>query len=135
MSTKSLSSESVRVPALDQLEGIDEGKLFRKLDLRILPLVSLLYLLSFLDRTNIGESSREIWYNLLDSISVGHTGNANVAGLSKDLRLVGLQYNICSAIFFIPYCLFEVPSNLAIKRFSPGVWRMFSRQSTPLSAI
>jgi len=59
MSTKSLSSESVRVPALDQLEEVDEGKLFRKLDLRILPLVSLLYLLSFLDRTNIGESSRK----------------------------------------------------------------------------
>jgi hypothetical protein len=32
--------------------SIDEGRLLRKLDLRLLPAVSVLYLLSFLDRSN-----------------------------------------------------------------------------------
>ncbi|KAL7277633.1 hypothetical protein ACG7TL_008560 [Trametes sanguinea] len=82
--------------------GVDPRKVLRKLDWRLLPFVSLLYLLSFLDRTNIG--------------------NAKVAGLAADLHLTGLQYNLCSAIFFIPYCFFEVPSNLAMKIMKPSRW-------------
>jgi len=35
--------------------GVDERKLIRKLDLRLIPWLSLLYLLSFLDRTSIGK--------------------------------------------------------------------------------
>ncbi|KAI0640891.1 MFS general substrate transporter [Trametes meyenii] len=73
-------------PELDK-SHVDPRKVFRKLDWRLLPFVSLLYLLSFLDRTNIG--------------------NAKVAGLAADLHLTGLQYNLCAAIFFIPYCFFE----------------------------
>ncbi|KAI0739493.1 MFS general substrate transporter [Daedaleopsis nitida] len=85
--------------------GVDVHKVLRKLDLRLLPFVSLLYLLSFLDRANIG--------------------NAKVAGLSQDLHLTGLQYNLCAAIFFIPYCFFEVPSNLALKVVKPSRWIPF----------
>jgi hypothetical protein len=51
-------------------------KLIRKLDWMILPFLSLLYLLSFLDRTNIG--------------------NARLAGLEKGLNMKGLQYNVCT---------------------------------------
>ncbi|KAJ7638167.1 MFS general substrate transporter [Roridomyces roridus] len=82
--------------------SIDERRLLRKLDFRILPIVTLLYLFSFLDRTNIG--------------------NAKIAGLTKDLDLVGLQYNICAAVFFVSYCVFEVPSNMAIKKVRPNLW-------------
>jgi len=47
--TASNSSESdVEVPH----GAIDEKKLLRRLDLRLLPAVSVLYLLSFLDRSN-----------------------------------------------------------------------------------
>lgn len=56
-------------------------------DYRIIPWVSLLYLLSFLDRTNIG--------------------NANLFGLSKDLHLTSTQYAACLACFFVFYVLFE----------------------------
>jgi hypothetical protein len=45
--SSSIKDESPGVP-------IDEGRLLLKLDWRILPIVILLYLLSFLDRTNIG---------------------------------------------------------------------------------
>lgn len=56
-------------------------------DLRLVPWLALLYLLSFLDRSNIG--------------------NANLFGLSKHLKLNDAQYSICLAIFFVFYVLFE----------------------------
>ncbi|KIM26839.1 hypothetical protein M408DRAFT_330417 [Serendipita vermifera MAFF 305830] len=85
--------------------GVDaahEKRVLRKLDIHLLPFVSLLYLLSFLDRSNIG--------------------NARVAGLANDLQLVGLQYNIAAAVFFILYCASEIPSNIALKLLRPSVW-------------
>ncbi|KAL0956746.1 hypothetical protein HGRIS_002865 [Hohenbuehelia grisea] len=72
------------------------------MDFRLLPFVSLLYLLSFLDRSNIG--------------------NARVAGMARDLNLVGLKYNVAAAVFSIPYALAEVPSNIALKLFRPSRW-------------
>ena len=44
--------------------------------------------------------------------------------LPKDLHLVGNQRNIALTIFFIPYVLFEIPSNIFLKRFKPHKWRM-----------
>jgi len=38
------------------------------------------------------------------------------------LGLVGLKYNIIAAVFFIPYALAEVPSNVALKIFRPSIW-------------
>ncbi|CAB4417174.1 unnamed protein product [Rhizophagus irregularis] len=82
-----------------------EKKLLRKIDLRIMPLLTLLYLLSFLDRVNIG--------------------NAKLAHIEEDLGLVGSQFNWCLSIFFIGYILFEVPSNLVLIRTSPSKWIPF----------
>ncbi|GBB85091.1 hypothetical protein RclHR1_11670005 [Rhizophagus clarus] len=79
-----------------------EKKLLRKIDLRIIPLLTLLYLLSFLDRVNIG--------------------NAKLAHIEQDLGLVGAQFNWCLSIFFFGYILFEIPSNLMLLRTSPSLW-------------
>ncbi|WPH01891.1 Hypothetical protein R9X50_00474500 [Acrodontium crateriforme] len=52
-------------------------------------------------------------------------GNANVYGLSKELGLSdgsGLKYNTALVIFFVPYILFEIPSNVLLKKFRPHVW-------------
>lgn len=49
-------------------------------------------------------------------------GNAKVAGLGKDLGLSGSQYNIVVTVFFIPYSLLEVPSNIVLKITRPSVW-------------
>jgi sugar phosphate permease len=78
---------------------------WRKLDIYLLPLTSLLYLLCFLDRTNIGF--------------------AKVAGMEEDLHLVGLRYNIASAILFIPYCIVEAPSNILLRLCRPSRWIPF----------
>ncbi|TFK67361.1 MFS general substrate transporter [Pluteus cervinus] len=77
-------------------------RVLRKMDTRILPPVTLLYLLSFLDRSNIG--------------------NARVAGMATDAHLDGLKYNVIAAVFFIPYALAEVPSNIALKLMRPSRW-------------
>ncbi|KAF9044938.1 MFS general substrate transporter [Panaeolus papilionaceus] len=80
----------------------EERKLWRKIDLRLMPILSLMYLLSFLDRGNIG--------------------NARLQGLQTQLDLTGNKYNIALTMYFIPYCLFECPANLVLKRFRPSKW-------------
>ncbi|RVX70372.1 hypothetical protein B0A52_05871 [Exophiala mesophila] len=82
--------------------NVDPAKTLRKMDLRLIPMLAILYLLSFLDRSNIG--------------------NAKIQGMQKDLNLSGPQYNLCATVFFFTYCLFEVPSNLLLKRLSPSIW-------------
>lgn len=81
---------------------LDEKKILRKMDLRLLPMLALLYLLSFLDRGNIG--------------------NAKIEGLTDTLGLTGPEYNWCLTIFFFSYAAFEVPSNLLLKRLRPSFW-------------
>ncbi|CED83264.1 Permease of the major facilitator superfamily [Phaffia rhodozyma] len=90
---------------LDDFPGIndiDEKKLMRKIDWVLLPWLSVLYLLSFLDRTAIG--------------------NAKTFHMATDLKLTDQQYLLCLTIFFIPYALFEPPSNVLLKKLSPRVW-------------
>ena len=58
---------------------VDEKKVLRKMDIRLIPMLALLYLLSFLDRGNIG--------------------NAKIEGLDTDLGLTGPQYNWCCTWF------------------------------------
>lgn len=49
--------------------------------------------------------------------------NAKLFGLAKDLDLgTGDKYNTALVIFFVPYCIFEVPSNILLKKFKPHVW-------------
>lgn len=58
--------------------------------------------LAFIDRSNIG--------------------NARIAGMYEDLELYGLRYNAAVTIFFVPYTLLEVPSNIVLKMMRPSVW-------------
>ncbi|KAH7908986.1 MFS general substrate transporter [Hygrophoropsis aurantiaca] len=73
-----------------ELNADEERKLWRKVDMRLMPIMSLMYLLSFLDRGNIG--------------------NAKLEGITTQLNLTGNKYNIALTMFFIPYCIFECPA-------------------------
>jgi len=84
------------------ISGVDERKLIRKLDLRLIPWLSFLYLLSFLDRTSIG--------------------NAKLYNLEQDLHMTDTQYLISLTVFFFSYAIFEVPSNVFLKRLKPSIW-------------
>ncbi len=66
--------------------GVDEKALLRKLDLRLLPALTLLYLLSFLDRSNgdIPSSPRTAILKLLTGLVVA---NARLEGLTTDLHM------------------------------------------------
>ena len=78
-------------------------KITRKVDIRLVPMLAILYLISHLDRANIG--------------------NAKIEGLGTDLGLDDLQYNIVLSLFFIPYILLEIPSNILLKKFKrPSVY-------------
>jgi MFS family permease len=45
--------------------------------------------------------------------------------MDKDLGLVGNQYNIASTVFFVPYIIFEIPSNMVLKKVRPSIWLSF----------
>ena len=62
----------------------------------------LLYLLSFLDRTNIG--------------------NAKIANLTVDLHLSTSQYSAALSIFFASYSVAEPLTNVLLKRLRPSIF-------------
>lgn len=52
-------------------------------------------------------------------------GNARLYGLEEDLNLTTSQFQVAISIFFVTYMLFEVPSNLVLKLFTPRRWIAF----------
>ncbi|KAI0121318.1 major facilitator superfamily domain-containing protein [Xylariales sp. AK1849] len=86
----------------EPLDHEAEKRLVRKCDLHVLPAITILFFLSFMDRTNIG--------------------NARIQGMAADLHMTGRDYNLALFVFFIPYILFEVPSNIILKRIAPSTW-------------
>lgn len=65
-------------------DAIDEKKLLRKLDWHLVPGLTLLFLLSFLDRSNGKSPSRSPHLPLAHPLSVG---NARIEGLATDLHM------------------------------------------------
>ncbi|KAL5121128.1 hypothetical protein ACEQ8H_000979 [Pleosporales sp. CAS-2024a] len=99
-------NQSVQVERqLGEVDPVYEAQLVRKLDFFIIPVVMLLYLLSFLDRVNIG--------------------NARLYGLEKDLKMDSSQFQTAVSILFVTYILSELPSNLVLKNFRPSRWIAF----------
>ena len=105
-STDNISgSEDRHCYDLEPMDKAAEKSLLRKCDLHVLPMISILYMLAFLDRINIG--------------------NARIQGLENDLHMKGNDYNIALLVFFVPYILFEVPSNIVIRKLAPSTWLSF----------
>ncbi|KAH8588830.1 putative MFS transporter [Bisporella sp. PMI_857] len=77
-------------------------KVLLKLDSRILPVLTLLFLCSFLDRTNVG--------------------NAKTYKLEADLKITDHQYDTGLAVYYAFYIASEIPSNLVLKKVSPKIW-------------
>ncbi len=73
----------------------------KKAALRLVPLLALAYFFNYLDRTNVGFASLT---------------------MNEDLGLTASQFGFAAGIFYVGYCLFEVPSNLALYRFGARRW-------------
>jgi MFS transporter, ACS family, tartrate transporter len=73
----------------------------RRVRLRLLPFLFVLYIFNFLDRTNIA-----------------------IAGLqmNRDLHFSSSAFGLGAGVFFIGYSLFEVPSNLLLVRVGARLW-------------
>lgn len=100
---KETNEVSLKETASEEIfDAAAEKALLRKCDICVVPILFVLFMLSFIDRINIG--------------------NARLQGLEKDLDMKNHDYNIALFTFFIPYILFEVPSNLILKKVLPSTW-------------
>jgi sugar phosphate permease len=79
----------------------DEAKTIHKLRIRIIPFVFVLYVMSFLDRINIGFAALT---------------------MNKELAISSKQFGLVAGIFFIGYFLFEIPSNLVLHKIGARIW-------------
>ncbi|GES62222.1 MFS transporter [Aspergillus terreus] len=80
-----------------------EKRLVRKIDIRLLPMIIIMYIMNYLDRNNIA--------------------SARLAGLPEDLGLVKNQYQTCVSILFVGYLLMQIPSNLMLNKFGkPAIY-------------
>ncbi|KAL3473163.1 MFS general substrate transporter [Aspergillus californicus] len=103
VSPTNLSVES-GLGELQSLDAKSDRELTNKIDIRVIPVLGLLYLICFLDRTNIA--------------------NARIAGLEEGLNMPSTGYNTCLWIFYIPFVLCEIPSNmiLSLPWVRPNLW-------------
>jgi hypothetical protein len=104
--------------SLESLDHALEKKVIRKCDIHLVPILFLLFLCAFVDRS-VPQLPVCSHYWHLTSINIG---NAKIQGLTKDLKMKGEDYNIALFMFFIPYILLEVPSNMILKKLRPSVW-------------
>ncbi|RMZ67692.1 tartrate transporter [Pyrenophora seminiperda CCB06] len=89
-----------------EFDQVEEKRLIRKIDWRLLPILGALYSIALIDRTNVS--------------------NARVAGMDKDLQLhIGERYTIALVMFFPPYFLLELPSNIVLRKVGSANWLSF----------
>jgi hypothetical protein len=72
----------------------------RRLILRIMPIVTIIYLIAIIERANIGFAKLQ---------------------MVQDLHMSEAAYGLGASLFFIGYLLFEIPSTLAVHRFGARV--------------
>ncbi|KAJ6167148.1 Major facilitator superfamily domain general substrate transporter [Penicillium chermesinum] len=77
-----------------------ERRLCRRFDIRLLPILAIMYLFNALDKGNLG--------------------NAQTDGMSKDLHFKPNQYNLLLSIFFVPFVVFAPLLSMLGKKFSPA---------------
>jgi MFS family permease len=79
-----------------------ERSAIRKIAVRLVPFVALMFFINYLDRTAISF--------------------AGPNGMNQDLGLTAAQFGLASGVFFIGYILLEIPSNIALHKFGARKW-------------
>ena len=78
-----------------------EARTIRKVKIRILPFIWVLYIIAFVDRINIGFAALT---------------------MNRELAITSEQFGLLTGIFFIGYFFFEIPSNLLLHKIGARVW-------------
>lgn len=78
-----------------------DAEAIRRINLRILPFLMLLYLVAYIDRSNISVAA---------------------LGMNAELGLTSQMYGFAAGIFFATYIVFEIPSNVLLTRFGARRW-------------
>jgi len=79
-----------------------ERSAIRKVAIRLVPFVALMFFINYLDRTAISF--------------------AGPNGMNDDLGLTAAQFGFASGVFFVGYILLEIPSNVALHKFGARRW-------------
>jgi hypothetical protein len=96
--TESRGQGNIPSPGASRAEEITRSetrRIIQKFDLHLLTLFTIINLVSFIDRVNIG--------------------NARLLGLQDDLDLSGNRFNIALTCLLVTYCVVELPSNILCK--------------------
>src|SRR5664280_3056173 len=80
---------------------INEQKVMNKIFWRLTPIMVFLYLVSYLDRVNVGFAALT---------------------MNKDIGLSPYMYGLGAGIFFWGYFIFEIPSNLIMAKVGARIW-------------
>jgi sugar phosphate permease len=78
-----------------------ERRVFAKIGWRLMPILTVSYILNYLDRTNVSFAALT---------------------MNEAIGLTATQYGLGAGIFFAGYCLLEVPSNLVLYRVGARIW-------------
>ena len=79
----------------------EEDRIYRKVGWRLAPFLVLCYIVSYLDRVNVGFAKLQ---------------------MLQDLHLSETIYGLGAGIFFIGYFIFEIPSNLILHKVGAKLW-------------
>ena len=82
-------------------EAIDERALYAKITRRLIPYLFLLYIVAYVDRVNVGFAAMD---------------------MKRQLNFSDTVYGTGAGIFFLGYALFDLPSNLVLRRVGTRVW-------------
>ena len=93
------AEDAARVDAAE--EAALQSKVFTRVAWRVLPVLVVAYLFNYVDRTNIS----------IAALQMNHA-----------VGLTASQFGYGAGLLFVGYCLFEIPSNLALYRFGARLW-------------
>jgi ACS family tartrate transporter-like MFS transporter len=83
------------------MQELSEKTVIRKIFWRVIPLLMVLYVISFVDRINVGFAALT---------------------MNRDIGLTPYLFGWGAGIFFVGYFIFEVPSNVMMVRVGARIW-------------
>ena len=86
---------------MPQPAGTQRERIIGHVTRRLIPFAFICYVVAYIDRVNIGFAATQ---------------------LQRDLRLSATEFGLGAGLFFLGYCLFEIPSNLILERVGARRW-------------